>query len=234
MTHLKNAVTELLGPLGKDLIVVLQSIIDGKYGLGAAVKGVNEFITAWEHLRETQKVATGADLTDNVSLLALMGPALLSVATGTKNLGTAEAEAAAKGIDFAMSQQSVALAAFGLGKALEDPNARTISLSDALKAAEKDLSEVEKAVRMGVGTDVDAAAARQKVVDVMVKLHPAYVSIFADNKQWNDVLKISSALIAEQSTALAPITPDDLPRIRPYSRPKRFPCKRALVSGHVI
>ncbi len=97
------------------------------------------------------------------------------------------------------------------GKKVQDQAIATAAahatLVAALKAAEDNYSAVQKAVSAGIGTDKDAAAAKQKVVAAMQALHPELQSIFSETDSWNSIIKISNDLIGEQNEELLKLAP---------------------------
>ena len=213
VTQLKGSITGILAPLGVDLVGALKfatdalkGLIDGPFGLRAAFEGADELDKKFGTSEKDIKAFFGS-IADGALSLANVIPGFKDLRDQLK--GLSDQTATNKFIDGSMKDglKTVGDMFTTVAKSTGDAQAKFVDLDKELKTAEANLSAVEKAVRMGVGTDEDAAKARQKVVDVMVKMHPEYKNIFAETDSWNSILKISNDLIGKQDDALLKAAP---------------------------
>ena len=198
-TLLEGATTKLLAPIGVELVAALGHLVDAGTG---TLKFIDGIVEAADKLDKAAGTDAG-HVNAFSELLVIMGRAAVEKAVpGLKALSDEAANS--KLLDGTMAERLRSISSqlvpnFNLDK--------FVDLDKNLKEAEKDLSEVEKAVRLGIGTDEDAAAARLKVVAAMQALHPEFTNIFAETDSWNSVLKISDDLIGEQYEALLKLAP---------------------------
>jgi len=203
-TLLEGATTKLLAPIGIELVAALSHLVDAGT---ATVKFIDSIVQKADELDKT--FGTDAEHISGFSeLFVIMGKAIAEKAIpGFK--GLSDEAATSKFLDGTMANGIKTISEMfpEFGKNVGNAQDKFVDLDKELKEAEKNLSEVEKAVRLGIGTDEDAAAARLKVVSAMQALHPEFTNIFAETDSWNSVLKISDDLIGEQYEALLKLAP---------------------------
>jgi len=208
---LEGATTKLLAPIGVELVAALGHMTDAGT---AIVKIIDSVIEEADKLdkaigTDVAGIKKFADQVDFVAgvLINLAVPSISLMGSSLKGLGDQSANN--KFIDGTMANGLKTISEMfpEFGKNVSGAGDKFVDLDKNLKEAEKDLSEVEKAVRLGIGTDEDAAAARLKVVAAMQALHPEMKSIFAETDSWNSIVKISDDLIGEQNEALLKLAP---------------------------
>ena len=168
---LEGATTKLLAPIGVELVAALGHLVDAGTG---TLKLIDSIVEKADGL--DQALGTDAGHMNAFSeLLVIMGKAAAEKAIpGLK--GLSDEAATSKFLDGTMANGLKTISEMfpDFGKNVGGATDKFVDLEKNLKEAEKELSEVEKAVRLGIGTDEDAAAARLKVATNLKTLSPVF------------------------------------------------------------